>query len=296
LIAGTAVVLDLPEVTPLPNFTATGELHWPLPVPGELKQTYWSGHSGIDVAAPPGTPVLAADSGVVVFADAADVFGNLLIVDHGNGYQTWYGHLSGFAVAVLDGVGQGGVIGYVGSTGASTGPHLHLEVRWEGRAVPPFSHLVDAPQSILEANAGIERRTATAVAAATQTRAAFVAGLTATARRAAELTQAAAEQTRLASSRTPTRPPAITQTPTRTRTVAPTFTLTLTPTPTPTLPPDASPTTETTPEPSATFAPTPSQTPIPPSATATGGPPTETPSATPGNETPTGTPSATPDS
>ena len=98
-------------------------------------------HTGIDIAAPAGTPVLAADSGMVVFRGWSGNYGNLLKIDHGGGkLETWYGHLSAFNVSVGDTVKKGQVIGYVGNTGFSTGPHLHYEVRDHGTAVDPLGY------------------------------------------------------------------------------------------------------------------------------------------------------------
>jgi murein DD-endopeptidase MepM/ murein hydrolase activator NlpD len=96
-------------------------------------QSYYPGHSGVDLAAPVGTPVLAADSGVVIFSGwtAADWgYGILVVLDHGNGWTTYYAHLSGTNVGCGQFVPRGGTVGYVGTTGRSSGPHLHFEMRW----------------------------------------------------------------------------------------------------------------------------------------------------------------------
>jgi murein DD-endopeptidase MepM/ murein hydrolase activator NlpD len=79
---------------------------------------------------------------VVVYAGAiSGGYGNMVMVDHGNGYQTLYAHLSKIAVRCGANVGQGGVIGYAGSTGNSTGPHLHFEIRYFGTFVNPWAML-----------------------------------------------------------------------------------------------------------------------------------------------------------
>jgi murein DD-endopeptidase MepM/ murein hydrolase activator NlpD len=97
-------------------------------------------HEGIDIAAPSGTPIRAAAAGTVIFAGWAGGYGNLTIIDHGNGLATAYGHQS--AIFVGGGsVSQGTVIGAVGSTGHSTGPHLHFEVRVNGSPVDPMGYL-----------------------------------------------------------------------------------------------------------------------------------------------------------
>ena len=92
---------------------------------------FMTGHSGIDLAAPLGTPVMAADSGVVIFSGWNDWgYGILVVLDHGNGWTSYYGHLSATAVSCGQFVSRGEYIGQVGSTGRSTGPHLHFELRW----------------------------------------------------------------------------------------------------------------------------------------------------------------------
>jgi murein DD-endopeptidase MepM/ murein hydrolase activator NlpD len=97
-------------------------------------------HEGIDVGAPSGTPIRAAAAGTVIFAGWMGGYGNLVVIDHGNGLATAYGHQS--AIHVGGGsVSQGTVIGAVGSTGNSTGPHLHFEVRVNGSPVDPLGYL-----------------------------------------------------------------------------------------------------------------------------------------------------------
>ncbi len=118
----------------------TGALIWPLRA--ALTQRYWSRHPGIDLAAPIGTQVKAADAGYVVAAGWSPYgYGFHVIVDHGNQVQTLYAHLSKIAVKVGDTVARGAVIGAVGSTGNSTGPHLHFEVRVRGVQRNPLNLL-----------------------------------------------------------------------------------------------------------------------------------------------------------
>ncbi|WP_239158765.1 M23 family metallopeptidase, partial [Winogradskya humida] len=85
-------------------------------------------HAGVDLAAPSGTPIRAAGAGVVVSAGPADGYGNAVLIDHGNGYLTHYGHMSVITVVAGQPVKVGDQIGNEGSTGHSTGPHLHFEV------------------------------------------------------------------------------------------------------------------------------------------------------------------------
>lgn len=98
-------------------------------------------HSGIDLAASFGSPIVATSDGVVNTASWAGGYGLLVALDHGSGLQTRYGHMSRLAVVPGQSVRKGDVIGYVGSTGMSTGPHLHYEIRVNGQAVNPAGHL-----------------------------------------------------------------------------------------------------------------------------------------------------------
>jgi murein DD-endopeptidase MepM/ murein hydrolase activator NlpD len=100
---------------------------------------YWSGHLGIDIATGMGDPVWAADAGVVTVAGWREGgYGNVVMIDHGNGYITVYAHLSQVSVGVCQGVSAGTTIGAAGSTGNSTGAHLHFEVRLNGGFVSPW--------------------------------------------------------------------------------------------------------------------------------------------------------------
>jgi murein DD-endopeptidase MepM/ murein hydrolase activator NlpD len=94
-------------------------------------------HSGIDFRAPPGAPIKSAGAGTVVSAGWNGGYGRMVEVDHGNGITTRYAHMSRISVSRGDKVETGTVLGRVGSTGRSTGPHLHFEVRKGGEAVDP---------------------------------------------------------------------------------------------------------------------------------------------------------------
>jgi murein DD-endopeptidase MepM/ murein hydrolase activator NlpD len=98
-------------------------------------------HEGVDLGAAYGTPIAAAAAGVVIYAGWEGGYGNLTVIDHGGGLATAYGHQSRIAVSVGQSVSQGETIGFVGSTGHSTGPHLHFEVRVNGEAVDPLGYL-----------------------------------------------------------------------------------------------------------------------------------------------------------
>jgi len=94
-------------------------------------------HDGVDVAAPRGTAIPVGRAGVVVRAEKAGGYGNLVVVDHGDGVQTRYAHCDRLDVVPGQQLEAGQVVGTVGSTGRSTGPHLHFEVRIEDQAVDP---------------------------------------------------------------------------------------------------------------------------------------------------------------
>jgi murein DD-endopeptidase MepM/ murein hydrolase activator NlpD len=112
---------------------------------GEVGRLSPRGHSGLDIAAPEGTPVVAADDGEILKAYwNEDGYGGLVIVGHPSGYETWYGHLDRFDVAQGDQVKRGQEIGLMGSTGFSTGPHLHFEVRQDGQVCDPLTFLKEA--------------------------------------------------------------------------------------------------------------------------------------------------------
>ncbi len=98
-------------------------------------------HTGVDMHAAYGEPIKAAASGRIIFAGVRGGYGNCIIIDHGGGMTTLYGHQSGFNVSYDDHVNAGDIIGYVGSSGLATGPHLHFEVRIWGQPVDPAPYL-----------------------------------------------------------------------------------------------------------------------------------------------------------
>ena len=117
----------------------TGGFIWPAANHYLSGNDYWSGHLAIDIAAGLGASIWAADSGVVVYAGwSNNGYGNMVMLDHGNGWQTLYAHLSAVSVGCGQSVSQGQLIGLGGSTGNSTGPHLHFETRFEGGFVNPW--------------------------------------------------------------------------------------------------------------------------------------------------------------
>jgi murein DD-endopeptidase MepM/ murein hydrolase activator NlpD len=118
-------------------------LIWPVsaPVTSPFGWRWGRLHQGIDLGAAYGTPIAAAAAGTVIWAGWLGGYGNLTVIDHGGGLATAYGHQSRIVVSVGQSVAQGEIIGYVGSTGHSTGPHLHFEVRVNGEAVDPLGYL-----------------------------------------------------------------------------------------------------------------------------------------------------------
>ena len=116
---------------------------WPVsgPVTSPFGWRWGRMHEGIDIGAPSGTPIAAAASGIVIYAGWMSGYGNLVVIDHGGGLATAYGHQSSIAVSAGQHVTQGQVIGYVGCTGHCFGPHLHFEVRVNGQPVDPLGYL-----------------------------------------------------------------------------------------------------------------------------------------------------------
>jgi murein DD-endopeptidase MepM/ murein hydrolase activator NlpD len=113
-------------------------------------------HKGVDYAAPRGTPIKATGDGKVVLAGRKGGYGNTVVIQHGQRYRTLYAHMNGFAKGIRNGskVSQGQIIGYVGTTGLSTGPHLHYEFQVNGVHVDPLSQKLPMADPI----AGTERK------------------------------------------------------------------------------------------------------------------------------------------
>lgn len=137
----------MPTAAPMPTVPAAAGakripvLAWPIALQAPrivISQGFRPGHRGIDIAAPTGTAIKAMAAGVVKSVEKAEtLYGWKIIVDHGDGVHTWYAHLSAFAVAEGDRIQAGQTIGSVGSTGLSTGPHLHFELRVDDVQLDP---------------------------------------------------------------------------------------------------------------------------------------------------------------
>jgi murein DD-endopeptidase MepM/ murein hydrolase activator NlpD len=121
----------------------SGYFVWPATFHSLSGNDYWDGHLGIDITAVEGASVYAADSGVVVRADLGwnSGYGEVVMIDHGNGFQTLYAHLSQINVSLCQSITVGQVIGYAGNTGNSFGAHLHFEIRLNGAHVNPWGQL-----------------------------------------------------------------------------------------------------------------------------------------------------------
>jgi murein DD-endopeptidase MepM/ murein hydrolase activator NlpD len=126
-----------------PVVSGSGVLSWPVsgPITSPFGVRWGRMHEGIDIAVGTGTPVHAAAGGTVIYAGWMEGYGNLVVIDHGNGLSTAYGHNSALASSVGQSVSAGQVIAYSGSTGHSTGPHVHFEVRVNGAPVDPLGYL-----------------------------------------------------------------------------------------------------------------------------------------------------------
>ena len=141
--AAQASAASSSSATPMTSTPSAAGFVWP--VQGILTSYFgwrWGRmHEGIDIAVGNGTPVVSSASGTVIVSGWMGGYGNLVVVDHGNGIATAYGHNTSVAVGVGQSVAQGQVIAYSGSTGHSTGPHVHFEVRVNGGAVDPLGYL-----------------------------------------------------------------------------------------------------------------------------------------------------------
>jgi murein DD-endopeptidase MepM/ murein hydrolase activator NlpD len=127
---------------PVPEDASTGTGSFGWPAAGQITQGYWDRHRAIDIGSWEGAPVVAADSGYVIAAGWDDGgYGRMVVIDHGNGFQTLYAHLQVYYVEAGSSVAKGQAIAEVGTTGNSTGPHLHFEVRKNQVQRNPFGFL-----------------------------------------------------------------------------------------------------------------------------------------------------------
>lgn len=134
------MLATMPSIWPVTGDSTLGSTFKMRKDPFTGKQTM---HYGIDINAPKGTPIVSSADGVVAFAGEQSSFGLVVVVDHGNGYTTFYGHCSKLETKVGEHVKRGDLIARVGSTGRSTGMHLHYEVRVDGEAKDPLRFILD---------------------------------------------------------------------------------------------------------------------------------------------------------
>jgi murein DD-endopeptidase MepM/ murein hydrolase activator NlpD len=138
-VAQSRLLSSTPSIAPVRGILTDGFGGRSDPFTGEAGQ-----HNAIDISSALGQAVRSPADGIVVKAEWANGYGNVIFISHGYGYSTRYGHLSGFAVHPGQHVKRGDVIGYVGSTGRSTGPHLHYEVRVNNTPVNPLEYILNA--------------------------------------------------------------------------------------------------------------------------------------------------------
>ena len=143
------------------SVTGTGSFGWPVPSCTYITSkygpryhpvtgVYQSTHTGLDIGAAYGATIVASDGGTVTCAGVKGGYGSCVMIDHGNGYYTLYGHMSSISVSLGQSVSKGDTIGYVGDSGITTGPHLHFEIRVNGVCTDPapwFSGLSYAPDA-----------------------------------------------------------------------------------------------------------------------------------------------------
>ena len=143
------------------SVTGTGSFGWPVPSCTYITSkfgpryhpvtgVYQSTHTGLDIGAAYGATIVASDAGTVTCAGVKGGYGSCVMIDHGNGYYTLYGHMSSISVSLGQSVSKGDTIGYVGDSGITTGPHLHFEIRVNGVCTDPapwFSGLSYAPDA-----------------------------------------------------------------------------------------------------------------------------------------------------
>jgi len=133
-----SLLASTPSLWPTRGWVTSGFGYRPYPFTGNEKM-----HEGIDIATRIGTPVVAPADGVVTFVGSEGSFGNLIVIDHGYGISTRFGHLSEIYIRVGKRVRRGDKIAAVGDTGRCTGPHVHYEVRLNGVPVNPANYILD---------------------------------------------------------------------------------------------------------------------------------------------------------
>lgn len=140
------IALHTPAVPPIEKIRITSQFGYRKDPFTNMRRK----HPGVDFGAPRGVPVYATADGTVTLAKRVNTFGKVVRIDHGYGYETLYGHLQSFNVSLKQKIKRGDVIGFVGNTGRSTGPHLHYEVRVDKKAVDPMDYIFDESVSSIK--------------------------------------------------------------------------------------------------------------------------------------------------
>ena len=143
-----SVLASTPTVWPVRGLITAGYGYRVSPFTGQREM-----HEGLDIAAPHGTPIVATADGVVSFAGPLAAFGNVVFINHGHGFTTFYAHTSSIRVQEGKPVKRGDAIAHVGTSGRTTGPHVHYEVQLNGTTVNPLKYIVD-PSGVNYANEG----------------------------------------------------------------------------------------------------------------------------------------------
>jgi murein DD-endopeptidase MepM/ murein hydrolase activator NlpD len=148
LEAKRSVLASTPTVWPVKGLITAGYGYRVSPFTGQREM-----HEGLDIAAPHGTPILATANGVVSFVGSLAAFGNVVFINHGHGFTTFYAHTSSIRVKEGQQVKRGQIVASVGTSGRTTGPHVHYEVQVNGATVNPLKYIVD-PSGVKYANEG----------------------------------------------------------------------------------------------------------------------------------------------
>jgi murein DD-endopeptidase MepM/ murein hydrolase activator NlpD len=137
-----SILASTPTIWPVKGLITAGYGYRQSPFTGAREM-----HEGLDVAAPFGSPIVATADGIVSFAGPLSDFGNVVFINHGHGFTTFYAHTSKIKVKEGQSVKRGDVIATIGTTGRTTGPHVHYEVQVNGLAINPLKYIVDSPRA-----------------------------------------------------------------------------------------------------------------------------------------------------
>jgi murein DD-endopeptidase MepM/ murein hydrolase activator NlpD len=147
-----SVLAATPTILPVKGLVTAGYGYRKSPFTGQREL-----HEGLDIAAPYGSPIMATADGIVTFAGPLAAYGNVVFVDHGHGFSTFYGHCSSYRVREGQRVRRGELIAFVGTTGRTTGPHVHYEVHVNGVISNPMKYTVDTSGTRFAGDAETEK-------------------------------------------------------------------------------------------------------------------------------------------